>query len=82
METHEHDKGTSQNHESWLKRHRWLSYISLAVITFYLLTEHRAHVIAYLPYFLLASCLLMHVFMHGGHHHHNKRQKPTGENKS
>ncbi|WP_410198836.1 DUF2933 domain-containing protein [Bacteriovorax antarcticus] len=82
MEIHKHDQGANQNYESWFKRHRWISYVALVVIAYYLLTEHREHIISYLPYFIFASCLLMHVFMHGGHHHHNNRQKPTEENKS
>ena len=39
----------------------------LAVAGFFLLTEHRAHAFGYLPYALLLLCLLMHLFMHGGH---------------
>lgn len=39
---------------------------------FFLLAEHRAHVLPWLPWLFLAACLLMHVFMHHGHggHHH------------
>ena len=36
---------------------------------FLLLAEHRAHVLPYLPFLLLAACPLMHVFMHRGHGH-------------
>ncbi len=36
-----------------------------------LLTEHRAHVLGLLVWLPLIACLLMHVFMHGGHHHHD-----------
>ncbi len=79
METHEHHHEVFQKHESWLNRHRWLSYGALVVIAYYLLAEHRAHVFAYLPYLILAACPLMHVFMHGGHDHQtdnkNKRQE-------
>jgi hypothetical protein len=82
METHEHHQGINQNYESWLKRHRWISYGALAVIAYYLLTEHREHVFAYLPYLIFAACPLMHIFMHGGHHHHDKdKRKSTEENK-
>ncbi len=34
-----------------------------------LFTEHRAHVLGFLPFALLLACPLMHVFMHHGHHH-------------
>jgi hypothetical protein len=32
-----------------------------------LVKEHRAHVLAVLPFVLLAACPLMHLFMHRGH---------------
>jgi hypothetical protein len=44
---------------------------------YFLLTEHRAHVVQALPYLLLLACPLLHLFHgHGGHrdrterHHH------------
>ena len=45
----------------------------LAIAGFFLVTEHRAHLIpylGYLPFLLLLACPLMHVFMHGGHGGH------------
>ena len=51
----------------------------LAISGFYLVTEHRAHLIPYLPWLFLAACPLMHVFMHhghGGHQHHGGRDEP------
>ena len=43
--------------------------ILAAVAAFYLLTEHRAHVLGALPYLIFLVCPLMHVFMHRGHSH-------------
>ncbi|MGN5478687.1 DUF2933 domain-containing protein [Cupriavidus basilensis] len=44
------------------------------MIGYFLWTEHRAHVIQFLPFLLLASCPLMHLFMHHGHGHgHGQR---------
>lgn len=40
------------------------------VAGFLLFTEHRAHVIAALPWLILLACPLLHVFMHGGHGGH------------
>lgn len=40
----------------------------LAVATFFLLTEHRAHVLGVLPYLFLLACPFMHMFMHHGRH--------------
>lgn len=41
----------------------------LAVVAFYLVTEHLQHTLGALPYLLLLSCPLMHLFMHRGHRH-------------
>lgn len=48
----------------------------LLVIGYFLWTEHRAHVIQFLPLLLLAACPLMHIFMHGGHDHGQHRNSP------
>ncbi|WP_250523343.1 MULTISPECIES: DUF2933 domain-containing protein [unclassified Caballeronia] len=40
-----------------------------AVALFLLFSEHRAHFLGVLPYLLLLSCPLMHLFMHHGHGH-------------
>lgn len=82
MEMHKYHQGINQNYESWLKRHRWISYGALFVIGYYLLTEHREHVLAYLPYLVFAVGPLMHIFMHGGHQHHHDNQKSTEDYKS
>ena len=51
-------------------RSTWVLIGFLAVGGYFLLTEHRAHAIAYLPYLLLLACPLMHLFHHHGGHHH------------
>ena len=38
---------------------------------FFLLAEHRAHVLPWLPWLFLAACPLMHLFMHHGHRRHD-----------
>ena len=40
---------------------------------YFLITEHRAHVLPYLPWLFLAACLFMHRSMHGGHGHGGHR---------
>jgi hypothetical protein len=42
----------------------------LVIAGFYLITEHRAHLYGALPWLLLLSCPLMHLFMHSGHGEH------------
>lgn len=40
------------------------------VVATYLLFEHTAHVIQWLPFGILLLCPLMHIFIHGGHGKH------------
>nr|WP_310449524.1 DUF2933 domain-containing protein [Sulfuritalea sp.] len=46
----------------------WIVFAAIAA--FYLLSEHRAHLLGALPFLLLLACPLMHLFMHGGHGGH------------
>jgi hypothetical protein len=50
----------------------------LAIGGYFLVTEHWAHIIPFLPWLLLLACPLMHVFMHGGHGGHNGDERRTG----
>ncbi|RZF27966.1 DUF2933 domain-containing protein [Paraburkholderia sp. UYCP14C] len=53
-----------------------------AIALFLLFSEHRAHFLGVLPYLLLLSCPLMHLFMHHGHgHRHNGalRKEPPSD---
>ncbi|KAI9129943.1 DUF2933 domain-containing protein [Acaryochloris sp. CCMEE 5410] len=45
--------------------------IFLGIITFFLVTEHLAHVIPVLPWLLLLACPFIHLFMHSGHGGHS-----------
>lgn len=38
-------------------------------VLYFLLTEHRAHFFAALPWLILLLCPVMHVFMHRQHGH-------------
>lgn len=58
----------SSNH-FWASRGGGVLLGFLVIIGFYLVTEHTAHLFGALPYVLLLACLLMHLFMHGGHGH-------------
>jgi hypothetical protein len=50
-----------------------------SVAAYYLLTEHTAHVLGALPFLILLSCPLMHLFMHHGHEPHHEHQNPPDE---
>ncbi len=65
------------NHEDGESNGSWLSSRGnivllgfLAIIGFFLFTEHRAHLFGILPYLLLLACPLMHLFMHRGQRKH------------
>lgn len=46
----------------------WVLIAFLAIAAYFLLTEHRAHFLAYLPFVLLLACPLLHLLHgHGGH---------------
>lgn len=47
----------------------WVFIGFILIAAFFLLTEHRAHVLGALPFVLVALCPLMHLFGHGGHGH-------------
>lgn len=44
--------------------------VFLGIATFFLVTEHWAHLIPVLPWLLLLACPFIHLFMHGGHGGH------------
>lgn len=46
-------------------------WVLVAIIGFFLLTEHQAHVFGILPWLFLLACPAMHLLMHRGHHHHH-----------
>lgn len=68
-----------QTIENFLKRHRWLSYIALGILGYFLFVEHRKHVLPFLPFLFLLVCPLMHIFMHGGHKHNSHNEESNTE---
>ena len=56
--------------------------VALAVFTaaaaYFLWTEHRAHVVEYLPWAILALCPLAHLFMPRGHGGHDSHRADAG----
>jgi len=62
----------------------WFFWIFAAIGVYYLVTEHREHLIDYLPYALLIACPLMHMFGHGHRHggHRHESDEKTAEHKA
>lgn len=55
---------------SWLWSPSGLVLLAfLAIAAFFLITEHRAHVLGALPYVLFLLCPILHLLMHGRHRH-------------
>jgi len=50
-------------------RSKWVLIGFLLVAGFFLFTEHRAHLLGFLPYLLFLACPLMHLFHHGHGNH-------------
>ena len=54
---------------------RWIFIGFLLIAGYFLITEHRAHLVAltpYLPFLLVLACPLLHLLHHGGHGHSNE----------
>lgn len=72
MSDHEHEIEHGGTEGGKLASNKWTNLaiaVCLGIVGFYLWTEHRAHVYGALPYLLLLSCPLMHLFMHRSHDH-------------
>lgn len=53
-------------------------WLLVGIAAFFLVTEHRAHLVAgmrWLPVLFLLACPLIHMFSHGGHGGHGGRRK-------
>ncbi len=46
---------------------------------YFLITEHAAHTIAWLPWLIILVCPLMHLFMHGGHGGHDQHKEQDND---
>ena len=56
---------------------RWAFWGFLLIAGYFLVTEHRAHAIQFLPFLLVLACPLMHMFhRHGGHGRHTDKEEP------
>lgn len=71
------DPHQHHSHDQPDRRANWALLGFIAVIGFFLFTEHRAHLFGILPFLLLLACPLMHLFHHGhgGGHDHGEQSK-------
>lgn len=76
MNGHPHDPDANRNGGYRIPT-KWVLFGFAAIAAFFLLAEHRAHAIQYLPWLLLLACPLMHLFHgHGGHGGHGGNDRP------
>ena len=61
---------TEHDGNAWSSRAKWTFAAFAIIAAFFVLAEHRAHVLPFLPWLILLACPLMHMFMHGGHGSH------------
>jgi hypothetical protein len=78
----QHNHGTSESNNGLRTVARYVFFGFVAVAAYFLITEHRAHVIPFLPFLLLAACPLMHIFMHRGHDHGGKDDSESDAQRS
>ncbi len=74
-----HDKNCTHEHKGFLACVlSWKGValiLALAGVSYYLLTVHLEHLAIALPYLILLSCPLMHIFGHKNHHVKSKKDK-------
>jgi hypothetical protein len=65
----------------WTSLHGLATLVLIGVALYFLLVEHAAHTLPYLPYLIILLCPLMHIFMHKGHggHDHGTDKHPDAE---
>lgn len=83
MDRQHADNESHEDEDKVLQKSKYVKIGFILIIAYFLWMEHRAHVIEFLPFILLAACPLMHIFMHGGHDHNhgspgNKKMRRQG----
>ncbi|HZP94609.1 MAG TPA: DUF2933 domain-containing protein [Burkholderiales bacterium] len=71
-----HEHRNEDGRRAGTARWKWAFAGFLAIAAFFLLTEHRAHVLGWLPFLILLACPLLHGFLHGGHQGHGGSAPP------
>lgn len=78
MHEHQHQPSSEEPRKPFWKTPLGWAFIGFAAIAaFFLITEHTAHTITFLPWLLLLACPLIHIFGHGhgGHDGHSQQDQ-------
>ena len=82
MTEHLHEHHGAEEPRRGSGARRWIFCAFLLIAGYFLWTEHRAHVVQYLPFVLLLACPLLHMFHghgghggHGGHDSHEDKER-------
>ena len=67
---HDRSRHDSEPKGFWGSRYSIGLIVLGAIAAYFLLSEHRAHLFAALPFLLLLACVGIYVFMHRGHGGH------------
>lgn len=70
---HRPGNGSEPKKSFWTSTTGLVTIAFLAIAAFFLVSEHRAHALGFLPWLLLLACPLLHMFGHGGHGGHHGR---------
>lgn len=63
----------------WTSLHGVATLALVGGSLYFLLVEHGAHVLPYLPWLIILLCPLMHLFMHKGHGGHGPEENSHRE---
>ena len=78
---HEHRHEPDSGKET-ISRAKWVFIGFAAIAVFFLIAEHKAHLLSgylqYWPFLLLLACPLMHIFIPGGHGGHGSHRDEDG----
>lgn len=75
----DHQEAQEAQEERTLSKSKMVLIGFLLIAAYFLFTEHRAHIVPFLPFLLILACPLMHIFMHGGHGGHGGHQHGNGD---
>ena len=59
-----------QQKSFWQSKAGIVALVFLVIGAFFLVAEHRAHLLGWLPWLILPASVFLHLFMHGGHGGH------------